>query len=156
MSLLTLNEIYASGGQLPAVTLTITNATVGTLRFILDNQPRTIDGDTYDAAAFTVQLPERSDSGFTDLNFGICGVNGDCFQYVRQALQSDQPTYLTLQHRHPEDLTLVLYELTLTVTGGQITRDAATFTASFCDMLNTEFPKLRYTAQNAPGLKYVA
>ena len=44
----------------------------------------------------------------------------------------------------------------LTVTGGQITREAATFTASFCDMLNTEFPKLRYTAQNAPGLKYVA
>lgn len=156
MSLLTLNEIYASGGQLPAVTLTITNAAVGTLRFILDNQPRTIGGDTYDAAAFTVQLPERSGSGFTDLNFGICGVNGEAFRYVQQALQSSAPTYLTLQHRHPEDLTAVLYELTLTVTGGQLTREAAVFTASFCDMLNTEFPKLRYTAQNAPGLKYVA
>lgn len=156
MSLLTLNEIYASGGQLPAVTLTINNAAVGTLRFILDNQPRTIGGDTYDAAAFTVQLPERSGSGFTDLNFGICGVNGACFEYIRAVLASGQPTYITLQHRHPEDLTLILYELTLTVTGGQITREAATFTASFCDMLNTEFPKLRYTAQNSPGLKYVA
>ena len=49
-----------------------------------------------------------------------------------------------------------LYTLTLTVTGGQLTRDTANFTASFCDMLNTEFPKLRYTAYNAPGLKYVA
>ena len=156
MSILTLNEIYSSGGQMPVICLTIDNASIGTLRFVLAYEDREIAGQLYRGASFTIQLPERSDSGFTDLNFGICGVNGDCFQYVRQALQSDQPTYLTLQHRHPEDLTLVLYELTLTVTGGQITRDAATFTASFCDMLNTEFPKLRYTAQNSPGLKYVA
>lgn len=156
MALLTLNEIYASGGQLPAVTLTIANTAVGTLRFILDNQPRKINGDTYEASAFTVQLPERSDSGFTDLSFGICGVNGACYSYIKKVLQSDVPTYVTLQHRHPEDASIILYTLTLTVTGGQLTRDTATFTASFCDMLNTEFPKLRYTVQNAPGLKYVA
>lgn len=156
MALLTLNEIYASGGQLPAVTLEISNTEIGELRYILDQQPRTMEGTLYDAAAFTVQLPERSESGFTDLSFSICGANGEAFRYVQQALQSSAPTYLTLQHRHPEDLTAVLYELTLTVTGGQLTREAAVFTASFCDMLNTEFPKLRYTAQNAPGLKYVA
>ena len=156
MALLTLNEIYASGGQLPVVTLSINNSEIGTLRYVLDNQPRQISGQTFEASAFTVQLPERSESGFTDLSFSICGVNGECFQYVRSALSSHATTYITLQHRHPEDLTSVLYELTLTVTGGQITREAATFTASFCDMLNTEFPKLRYTAQNAPGLKYVA
>ncbi len=156
MALLTLNEIYASGGQLPAVTLTIANDAVGTLRFILANESRKINGEVYDASAFTVQLPERSDSGFTDLSFGICGVNGACYSYIKKVLQSDVPTYVTLQHRHPDDVSLVLYTLTLTVTGGQLTRDTATFTASFCDMLNTEFPKLRYTVQNAPGLKYVA
>lgn len=156
MALLTLNEIYASGGQLPAVTLTIANDAVGTLRFILANEGRKINGEVYDASAFTVQLPERSDSGFTDLSFGICGVNGACYSYIKKVLQSDVPTYVTLQHRHPDDVSLVLYTLTLTVTGGQLTRDTATFTASFCDMLNTEFPKLRYTVQNAPGLKYVA
>ena len=46
--------------------------------------------------------------------------------------------------------------VTLTITGGRITWESATFTASFCDMLNLEFPRLRYTAANAPGLKYVA
>ena len=150
------NEIYASGGQLPLVTLIINNSETGTLRYVLDNQPRQISGQEYEASAFTVQLPERSESGFTDLSFSVCGVNGDCYRYVRQALASHATTYITLQHRHPESPADVLYELTLTVTGGQITREAATFTASFCDMLNVEFPRLRYTAHNAPGLKYVA
>lgn len=151
----TLNEIYASGGQLPAVTLTIENEEIGELNFILAYEDKKIDDVLYHASAFTVQLPERSDSGFTDLAFSICGVSGQCYSYVRSALMSHTTTYLTLKQWHSETGEL-MYQQRLTVTGGQITRESANFTASFCDMLNTEFPKLRYTAQNAPGLKYVA
>lgn len=151
----TLNEIYASGGQLPAVTLTIENEEIGELNFILAYEDKKIDDVLYHASAFTVQMPERSDSGFTDLAFSICGVSGECYAYVQRALSSRETTYLTMRQWHPESDEL-LYELTLTVTGGQISRDTANFTASFCDMLNCEFPKLRYTSYNAPGLKYVA
>lgn len=151
----TLNEIYASGGQLPAVTLTIENEEIGELNFILAYENRKIDDVLYHASAFTVQLPERSDSGFTDLAFSICGVSGQCYSYVRSALMSHTTTYLTLKQWHSETGEL-MYQQRLTVTGGQITRESANFTASFCDMLNTEFPKLRYTVNNAPGLKYVA
>ena len=155
MALLTLNEIYASGGRMPVICLVINNQEIGTLRFVLGYEDREISGQTYRASAFTIQLPERSDNGFSDLSFSICGVNGECYRYIRQALASGVPTYLTLTQYHPVSGASV-YELTLTVTGGQITRERADFTASFCDMLNTEFPKLRYTAYNAPGLKYVA
>lgn len=151
----TLNEIYASGGQLPAVTLTIENEEIGELNFILAYEDKKIDDVLYHASAFTVQLPERSDSGFTDLAFSICGVSGQCYSYVRSALMSHTTTYLTLKQWHSETGEL-MYQQRLTVTGGQITRESANFTASFCDMLNTEFPKLRYTVNNAPGLKYVA
>lgn len=151
----TLNEIYASGGQLPAVTLTIENEEIGELNFILAYEDKKIDNVLYHASAFTVQLPERSDSGFTDLAFSICGVSGQCYSYVRSALMSHTTTYLTLKQWHSETGEL-MYQQRLTVTGGQLTRDTANFTASFCDMLNTEFPKLRYTVNNAPGLKYVA
>lgn len=151
----TLEEIYASGGQLPLVTLTIDNEEIGELNFILAYEDKTLDDVLYHASAFTVQLPERSDSGFTDLAFSICGVSGQCYSYVRSALMSHATTYLTLKQWHSETGE-VLYQQRLTVTGGQITRESANFTASFCDMLNTEFPKLRYTAYNAPGLKYVA
>ena len=155
MAILSLNQIYASGGQLPLVTLEINNSEIGTLRFILAYEDKQISGYTYKASAFTVQLPERSDNGFTDLAFSICGVSGQCYEYIKQALNSQSTTLLTLKQWHPET-EAELYTLTLTVTGGQLTRDTANFTASFCDMLNTEFPKLRYTAYNAPGLKYVA
>lgn len=151
----TLNEIYASGGQLPAVTLTVENEEIGELNFILAYEDKKIDDVLYHASAFTVQLPERSDSGFTDLAFSICGVSGQCYSYVRSALMSHTTTYLTLKQWHSETGEL-MYQQRLTVTGGQITRESANFTASFCDMLNTEFPKLRYTVNNAPGLKYVA
>lgn len=154
MALLTLNEIYASGGQLPLITLDIVNAEAGALQFVLANEPVIIDDVEYEPSAFTVQMPERSDNGFQDLSFSICGVNGQCYDYVKRVLTSNEPTYLTLTEWHPEDLSR-LYTISLTVTGGQLTRERADFTASFCDMLNTEFPKLRYTAYNAPGLKYV-
>lgn len=151
----TLEEIYASGGQLPIVTLDIENDEIGNMHFILAQENRILNDIEYTASAFTVQLPERSDSGFTDLAFSICGVSGQCYAYVRSALMSHVTTYLTLKQWHSETEE-VLYQQRLTVTGGQITRESANFTASFCDMLNTEFPKLRYTAYNAPGLKYVA
>lgn len=151
----TLEEIYASGGQLPIVTLDIENDEIGCMHFILAHENKTLDDIEYTASAFTVQLPERSDSGFTDLAFSICGVSGQCYAYVRSALLSHVTTYLTLKQWHSETEE-VLYQQRLTVTGGQITRESANFTASFCDMLNTEFPKLRYTVHNAPGLKYVA
>ena len=151
----TLEEIYASGGQLPIVTLDIENDEIGNMHFILAHENKTLNDIEYTASAFTVQLPERSDSGFTDLAFSICGVSGQCYSYVRSALMSHTTTYLTLKQWHSETGEL-MYQQRLTVTGGQITRESANFTASFCDMLNTEFPKLRYTVNNAPGLKYVA
>ena len=126
MSILTLNEIYASGGQMPVICLTVTNAAIGTLRFVLAYEDMEIAGQTYRGAAFTIQLPERSDNGFSDLSFSICGVNGECYQYIKQALGSNAPTYLTLTQYHPVSMAAV-YQLTLTVIGGQITRERADF-----------------------------
>lgn len=149
-----LNEIYASGGQLPIITLTIDNEEIGTLNFVLSNDNRELNGVIYYASNFTVQMPERSGNGFSDLSFAICGVNGECYQYINRALESMKPTLLTMKQWHPETLE-ELEALTLTVTGGQLNRDTAQFTASFCDMLNLEFPRLKYTAYNSPGLKYI-
>ena len=138
--LYSLEEIYASGGRLPIITLTIENETIGTLRYVL---------------GYEDSMPERSDSGFSDLSFGVDGVSGEAYEYMKQVIEAQTPTFITVTQWHYE-IRSKLSELTLTITGGRITRESATFTASFCDMLNLEFPRLRYTASNAPGLKYVA
>lgn len=157
MAILTLNEIYASGGNLPLYCLRITNSEIGTLRYVLANENMTLGGNEYLASGFTVSLPERSDSCFTDLSFGVCNASGEVYGYIRQLQESTLPvsTYITLEQYHPISFDL-LYSLTLTMIGVQLDNKEAVFTASFADMLNTEFPKLRYTANNAPGLKYVA
>lgn len=152
-----LNEIYASGGQLPIYCLKIENSVMGTLRYVLAYEDVKLAGDIYKASGFTISLPESSDSGFTDLSFGICNVSGEVYSYIKELLDSvtPQPTYITLEQYHSESK-ILLYSLTLTMTGIQLDNNQAVFTASFADMLNTEFPKLRYTANNAPGLKYVS
>ena len=63
--LYSLEEIYASGGRLPIVTLTIANDTIGTLRYVLGYEDMQLWGDEYKKSAFTVSMPERSDSGLT-------------------------------------------------------------------------------------------
>ena len=153
--LYSLEEIYASGGRLPIVTLTIRNDAIGTLRYVLGYENMNLYGDTYEKSAFTVSMPERSDSGFSDLSFGVDGVSGEAYEYMKRVIASKESTFITVTQWHYEYHDK-LSELTLTITGGRITRESATFTASFCDMLNLEFPRLRYTAANAPGLKYVA
>ena len=153
--LYSLEEIYASGGRLPIVTLTIANESIGTLRYVLGYEDMQLWGDTYEKSAFTVSMPERSDSGFSDLSFGVDGVSGEAYEYMKRVIETQTTTYITVTQWHYEYHDK-LSELTLTITGGRITRESATFTAAFCDMLNLEFPRLRYTSTNAPGLKYVA
>ena len=153
--LYSLEEIYASGGRLPIITLTIRNDAIGTLRYVLGYEDMNLYGETYEKSAFTVSMPERSDSGFSDLSFGVDGVSGEAYEYMKRVIGSKESTFITVTQWHYEYHDK-LSELTLTITGGRITRESATFTASFCDMLNLEFPRLRYTSTNAPGLKYVA
>lgn len=155
--ILTLNEIYASGGQFPYYALVITNEVIGELRLVLANKDMTLNGKEYVATSFTVQLPSRSDNGFSDLSFAVDNTDGQAYVYIKKVLDNDNRTvtYLTLQQFNYGDLSLVS-SLTLTLTGAQLDRSKVQFTASFCDMLNTEFPKLRYTDNNAPGLKYVS
>ena len=154
--LYSLSEICASGGQMPVITLTFENAKFkNPYRYVLGYSDVTIGDNFFAASAFTIQLPERSDSGFSDLSFAICNVSGEAYEMTKKAIESLAPTYLTLQEWAPDDYSL-MQSLRLTVTDAKITTEQATFVASFCDMLNTAFPRLRYTDKNAPGLKYIA
>jgi len=141
---------------MPVITLTFENAKFeNPYRYVLGYSDVTIGDNFFAASAFTIQLPERSDSGFSDLSFAICNVSGEAYEMTKKAIESLAPTYLTLQEWAPDDYSL-MQSLRLTVTDAKITTEQATFVASFCDMLNTAFPRLRYTDKNAPGLKYIA
>lgn len=161
MSLKTLNEVYASGNTAPIVGLVLQLPNGGlyyNLYYYLGNGDKlTLGGKTYLPSSFQVAMPTKSDNGFTDLNFAICNVDNEVYeQYKRfDGSTKDYPSYVILQQFHPETK-VKEYELKLTITGVRFTVKQVNFTASFCDMLNTEFPRLRYTQENCPGLKYVS
>lgn len=162
MSLKTLNEVYASGNTAPIVALVlqvpINSSNYSNWYYYLGNGDKlTLGGKTYLPSSFQVAMPTKSDNGFTDLNFAICNVDNEVYEQYKRFDGSirDYPSYVILQQFHPETL-VKEYELKLTITGVQFTTKQVNFTASFCDMLNTEFPRLRYTQENCPGLKYVS
>lgn len=162
MSLKTLNEVYATGNAAPIVCLVlqvpINSDNYSYLYYYLGNGDKlTIVGKTYLPSSFQVAMPTKSDNGFTDLNFAICNIDNQIYKEYKQRDDwiTRYPSYVILQQFHPETL-VKEYELQLTITGVQFTVKQVNFTASFCDMLNTEFPRLRYTQENCPGLKYVS
>ena len=85
---------------MPVITLTFENEKAGVYRYVLGYTDVKINKNTYAASAFTIQLPERSASGFSDLSFAICNVSGEAYQMTKKAIASLKPTYaLQLQTR---------------------------------------------------------
>lgn len=162
MSLKTLNEVYASGNTAPIVGLVlkvpVNSSSYNSYCYYLGNDGElSLDGRTYLPSSFQVAMPTKSDNGFTDLNFAICNIDNQIYKEYKHYDDwiTRYPSYVILQQFHPETL-VKEYELQLAITGVQFTVKQVNFTASFCDMLNTEFPRLRYTQENCPGLKYVS
>lgn len=158
VALNSLNAIYSSGHIAPIQTLTFENSSK-TLHYVLAmsdielklNRVNTV----FTASCFSANRPSQSNNGFTDLNFAIDNVNGEIYNELQDVINSNLTTYVVYRvwNCYTKDLE---YELRLTVAGVEFTDTTATFTASFADFLNCEFPKTKYTQYNAPGLKYVS
>lgn len=172
MALQTLRALWASGDKFPITTLTF-DLTLGfksngqpwraaatenkILRYALSQSDVTLDGEVYTASCFSAALPERSDNTFQDLTFSIGDVNREILQYLSRITRNDHKNlnYVTLAQWHPSTLQKE-FEIEMVINSVNFSGSAANFTASFADLVNTEFPQKRYTAENAPGIIYVS
>ena len=169
MALRTLKALWASGDRFPITTLEFVlnlgysqygeefRRTEQHLYYALSQEDITLDGQLYTASCFSVALPDRSTNTFQDITFSIGDVNEEISQYLSRALGTNQklPNKVILRQFNPFTLEKQ-YEFELTITSVVLKQGNAQFTASFADMVNTEFPKLRYTSENAPGIVYVS
>lgn len=110
----------------------------------------------FEAGSLQVALPASNTTGQQTLTFGVSNVNGIAQRYVDDALESGQEVkviyreYLASDPSAPARLPYVM-----TLTGGQFENGDAQFEAGYYDLLNAAWPRERYTAENAPGLKYL-
>lgn len=150
----TLNAIFASGTVSPTITLEFVQEQGIDIRFVLGYNDFTYQNKIYTKSAFQIALPSRNNSGFSDLNFGICDVNSDIYNKIVEAQNNQNPIYIILRQFNPTT-TWLEYELKLLLVGVTFNDNSAIFTGSFVDTLNAEFPSVRYNDITAPGLKYI-
>jgi hypothetical protein len=110
---------------------------------------------TFRWSGLSVNFPDQQASGSGDLSFSIGGVTDEAFTAIDDAIAADAVVtatlyvYTQLNRAAPQKT-----PLTLEVTG--IVNDGMSFqcAAQVRDIINSTFPRLRYTPDVAPGLKY--
>ncbi len=160
-----LNEYWCSGSsaQVWLQTLELTNS--GWVEPILlcqgfedmtctDENGRTV---TYLASGMDIALPKSDGSARQDLTFGLDNVGRAAQQLLTAAIDAQtevvliRRSYLWPNLSAPAESPSVM-----TVIGAAFDATAAQIKAGLLDLLNTAWPRLTYTLDDFPGLRFIS
>ena len=155
-----LNRLYASSG--PEVIIETLQINIGDEVHYLckgyeDITATTENGDTveFKACAMDVALPARNDDGTQDLKFALCNVDGKVSTAIRNAINNLNSASLTYRSFISTDLAApAAVPYTLAIKSGYWTATEAQITAGYMNVLDTAWPRYRYTLPLFPGLRY--
>ncbi|HDT6532443.1 TPA: DUF1833 family protein [Raoultella ornithinolytica] len=155
-----LNRLYASSGS--EVIIETLQITVGSDVHYLcqgyeDITATTESGNTvtFTACAIDIALPARNADGTQDLKFALCNVDGVVSTTIRNALANRLPASLTYRSFISTDLAApAAVPYTLAIKSGYWTATEAQITAGYMNVLDTAWPRNRYTLNYFPGLRY--
>lgn len=111
---------------------------------------------TFIATAFDPSLPKRDNSGAQTLGVAIDNVTGEAQRRIDQANEAAAPIRMTLRTflesdpSAPAEPPLYLDALAAEIEGPTIQ-----FTAGYFDLIDTAWPRFRYTDEFSPGVKYI-
>lgn len=157
-----LNRLYASSGE--EVIIETLQINIGPEIHYLckgyeDITATTENGDvvTFKAAAIDIALPARNSDGTQDLQFAIDNIDGVVSTAIRNALGNLTGATLTYRNYVSTDLTApAAVPYTLAVKNGYWTATQAQITAGYMNVLDTAWPRYRYTLPYYPGLRYMS
>lgn len=110
----------------------------------------------FEAGSLSVALPAKNTTGQQTLRFGVSAVSGMAQRYVDDALASGQvSTMIFREYLLSDPTTPARRPYLMTIVGGAFEGADATFEGSYYDLLNSAWPRERYTAQTAPGIQYL-
>ncbi|HHT5691187.1 TPA: DUF1833 family protein [Raoultella ornithinolytica] len=155
-----LNRLYASSGS--EVIIETLQITVGSDVHYLcqgyeDITATTESGNTvtFTACAIDIALPARNADGTQDLKFALCNVDGVVSTTIRNALANRLPASLTYRSFISTDLAApAAVPYTLKIKSGYWTATEVQITAGYMNVLDTAWPRNRYTLNYFPGLRY--
>ena len=158
-----LNRLYASSG--PEVIIETLQITIGSdVHYLCQGYENitatTENGDTtvtFTACAIDIALPARNADGTQDLKFALCNVDGVVSTTIRNAMANRLPASLTYRSFISTDLAgPAAVPYTLKIKSGYWTATEAQITAGYMNILDTAWPRYRYTLPVFPGLRYIS
>lgn len=156
-----LNRLYTSDGSeiiLNTLQINVGNQSYWLVENFEDVTAFTEDGTTvtFEAAAMAVALPARNKDGTQDLQFAISNIDGIVSAAIRNALTSLSNGSLVMRQYISTDLSSPASPpMVLQIKDGYWNASEVQITAGFLNILDTAWPRYRYTLPNFPGLRYL-
>lgn len=111
---------------------------------------------TFQAGPFEYKEPSKDTRGQQTLTFAIANVTGEAQKAVEAALDADVEVPVNYRVFLSTDLTApAKTPFKMTLRGGTFEGMMVQIEAGYYDLLNTSWPRKRYTADFAPGLRYI-
>jgi len=111
---------------------------------------------TFIASAIAVALPARNSDGTQDLQFAVGNINGEASTAIRNTMDNLTAATITYRRYTSNDLSAPAERpVTLSIKGGSWTATQASITAGYMNILDTAWPRYRYTLPYYPGLRYI-
>ncbi len=156
-----LEVVYASApaGHAIIPTLEIKTPTQGSIFLCtgFENRQLMVDGvmREFEASSIEISLPAKDSSGNQSLSFSVYAGDGRAQRYIDEALESGQEAMLVYREYLLSDPSQPIRRpISMVVRGGEFQGDIVVLEAGYFDLLNRAWPRERYTAETAPGLRY--
>lgn len=157
-----LNRLYASSGS--EVIIETLQIVVGDETYWLTKGYEDIDAKledetdvTFTACAIDIALPARNADGTQDLKFALSNIGGVVSRTIRSALADLSSASITYRHYVSTDLTVPASPpFTLAIKSGYWTATEVQITAGYMNVLDTAWPRYRYTLPDFPGIRYLS
>jgi len=112
---------------------------------------------TFIACGINLALPARNANGTQDLKFSISNIEGKVSTVIRDAMDDLQSASLTYRYFIDKDLSApAALPFTLTIKSGYWLATQVQITAGYKNVLDTAWPRNRYTLPEFPGLRYIS
>lgn len=159
-----LDQYYCSGSseQVPLQTLEITSPGWSEALLLCqgfeDQQCTTEDSRVllFTASGMDIALPKSDGSARQDIQFGLDNVSRVAQSLLAQSIDAQADVTITRRmYLWPNLSAPAEPPSVMTATGASFNSSAAQVKAGLLDLLNTAWPRTRYTLQLAPGIRYI-
>lgn len=157
-----LNRLYASSGSeviIETLEIKIGDSSYWLTKGWEDITATLEDGttQTFEACGIDIALPARNADGTQDLKFAISNIEGVVSTAIRNALNDLVSASLTYRCFVSTDLTAPTEKpYSMSIKGGYWTAIEVQITAGYLNVLDTAWPRYRYTLPYFPGLRYIS